>query len=112
MYQSISHHCQILPLDPKKLKKIAVIGPNVKAIILSGGKHNLQLPLNAFVSSLNVPMIITIIHLNARVILNRRSLSQNCNQTSTGSLVIRVMRWVDGKFVQRGTTRILLDMTM
>ena len=27
----------ILPLNPHKLKKIAIIGPNAKAIILSGG---------------------------------------------------------------------------
>ena len=27
----------ILPLDPQKIKKIAIIGPNAKAIILSGG---------------------------------------------------------------------------
>ncbi|KAF8888341.1 glycoside hydrolase family 3 protein [Infundibulicybe gibba] len=28
---------QVLPLDPAKLKKIAVIGPNAKALVLSGG---------------------------------------------------------------------------
>ena len=27
----------VLPLNPQKLKKIAVIGPNAKAIVLSGG---------------------------------------------------------------------------
>ena len=27
----------ILPLDPQKIKKIAIIGPNAKAIIPSGG---------------------------------------------------------------------------
>ena len=27
----------VLPLNPQKLKKIAIIGPNAKAIILSGG---------------------------------------------------------------------------
>ena len=27
----------VLPLEPKKLKKIAIIGPNAKAIVLSGG---------------------------------------------------------------------------
>ena len=27
----------ILPLNPQKLRKIAIIGPNAKAIILSGG---------------------------------------------------------------------------
>ncbi|KAJ6616680.1 glycoside hydrolase family 3 protein [Mycena sp. CBHHK59/15] len=27
----------LLPLDPKKLKKVAVVGPNAKAIVLSGG---------------------------------------------------------------------------
>ena len=27
----------ILPLNPQKLKKIAIIGPNAKAMILSGG---------------------------------------------------------------------------
>jgi beta-glucosidase len=27
----------VLPLNPQKLKKIAIIGPNAKAIVLSGG---------------------------------------------------------------------------
>lgn len=27
----------ILPLNPKELKKIAIVGPNAKAIVLSGG---------------------------------------------------------------------------
>ena len=28
---------EVLPFDPKKFRKIAIIGPNAKAIILSGG---------------------------------------------------------------------------
>ena len=34
----------ILPLNPRKLKKIAIIGPNAKAILLSGGGSALLKP--------------------------------------------------------------------
>ena len=39
----------ILPLNPLKLRKIAIIGPNAKAIILSGGGSALLKP-NYFVN--------------------------------------------------------------
>lgn len=34
----------ILPLNPQKLEKIAIIGPNAKAIILSGGGSTILKP--------------------------------------------------------------------
>ena len=40
----------ILPLDPQKLKKIAIIGPNAKAIVASGG-GSARLKLSYFVTA-------------------------------------------------------------
>jgi beta-glucosidase len=34
----------VLPLNPQKLRKIAIIGPNAKAIILSGGGSTILKP--------------------------------------------------------------------
>lgn len=33
----LRNESSILPLNPKALKKVAVVGPNAKAIVLSGG---------------------------------------------------------------------------
>jgi beta-glucosidase len=40
---------EVLPLNPQKLRKIAIIGPNAKAILLSGGGSALLKP-NYFIN--------------------------------------------------------------
>ena len=43
----------ILPLNPQKLRKVAIIGPNAKAIILSGGGSAAMKP-SYFVTALTM----------------------------------------------------------